>query len=114
MPDDNLDLKRVKVVLRQDNYHLLFTVAYKKSKRNEYWAVNSKLGWTLSGPLPKHELAQLAATSHVAAEDDGLGAQMETWFSMETCASRVNVNGRSREDKRALAHLEKTTNQLDG
>ena len=114
LPDDNMDLKQVKVVLGQDNYHLLFPVAYRKCKRNEPWAVETKLGWTLSGPLPKHEVAQLAATCHVAAEDDGLGAQIKTWFSMESYATRVNVSGRSKDDKRALEQLEKTTKLVDG
>ena len=71
-------------------------------------------GWRLSAPLPKHEEAQLAATSHVAAEDDGLGAQTKNWLSMETYATRVNVSGSSREDKRALEQLEKTTKLADG
>ena len=44
LPDDNMDLKQLKVVLGQDNYHLLFLVAYRKGKRNEPWAVKTKLG----------------------------------------------------------------------
>ena len=101
--DNNMDLKQVKVVLGQDNYHLLFPSAYRKGKRNEPWAVKTKLGWTLSGPLPKHEVTQLAATSHVAVEDDGLGAQIKTWFSMELYATRVKVSGRSRQKKSSWA-----------
>ena len=44
LPGDNMDLKQVKVVLVQDNYHLLFPVAYRKGKRKEPWAVKTKLG----------------------------------------------------------------------
>ena len=73
--DDNVDLKRVEFVLGQDKYQLLSPAAYKKGQRKEAWAVKKKLGWTLSDPLPKHEVAQVAAKSHVAAEDDGLGAK---------------------------------------
>ena len=113
-PNDKMDLKQVKIVLGQDNYPLLFPVAYRKGKRKEPWAVKTKLRWTLSGPLPKHELAQLAATSHVAATYDGLGAQIKTWFSMESNATQVNVSGRSREKKRALEQLEKTTRLIEG
>ena len=102
------------MVLGEDNYHMLFTVAYRKGKRNEPWVVKTKLGWTVSGPLPKHEVAQLAPTSHAAAEDDGLGAKIKTWFSMESYATRVNVSRRSREVKRALEQLEKTTKLVDG
>ena len=74
LPDDNMNLKNVKMVLGQDNYHLLFPVEYTEGKRDEPLAVQTKLGWTLSGPLPKHEVAQVAALCHVAAEDVGLGA----------------------------------------
>ena len=114
LPDDNMNLKNVKVVLVQDNYHLLFPVQYRKGKRNELWAVETKLGWTLSGPLTKHEVAQVAAACHVAAEDDGLGAQIKNWFSKESYATRVNVSGRSKDDKRALEQLEKTKKLVDG
>ena len=44
LPDDNMDLKQVKMVLGQDNYNMLFPVAYRKGNRNEPWAVNIKLG----------------------------------------------------------------------
>ena len=114
LPDNNVDLKNVKVVLGQDNYHLLFPVGYRKGKRNEPWAVKTKLGWTLSGPLPKHEVAQVAATSHVASEDNELGTQLKSWFNMESYATRVNLSGRSKEDKRALELLEKSTKLVDG
>ena len=114
LSDDNMILKNVKVVLGQDNYHLLFPVEDRKGKCNEPWAVMTKLGWTLSGPLPKHEVAQVAATCHVAAEDDGLGAQVKTWFSMESFTTRENVSGRSKDDKRALEQLEKLTKLVDG
>ena len=43
-----------------------------------------------------------------------LGAQIKTWFSSESYATRVNVSGRSREDKRALEQLQKTTKLVVG
>ena len=58
-------------------------------------------------------MEQSAATSLVAAEDDGLDAQIKTWFSMEAF-EQVNVSGRSREDKKALEQLGKTTKPVDG
>ena len=80
---------------------------YKKGHKNEPWAVRQKLGWTLTGALPKLEVANVAsATSHLASEDRELRAQLKSWFSMESYATRVNVSGRSKEDKRALAQLE--------
>ena len=89
-----MNLRNVKVVLGQDNYHLFFPVEYRKGKRNGLWAVKTELRRMLSGPLPKIEVAQVAATSHVAAEDDCLGAQIKTWFSMDSYATRVNISER--------------------
>ena len=63
--------------------------------------------------LLKHEIAQNAAKSHVAAENDGLGAQ-KNWFSMESYATRVNVSGRRRKDEWAPDQLAETTKLLDG
>ena len=103
----------MKVVLGQDDNHLPFPVEYRRGKRNEPWAVKTKLGWTLSGPLPKHEVTQVVATCHVATKDDRLGAQIET-YNVESYATRVNVTGGSREDKSALEQIKKTTKLGDG
>ena len=60
-------------------------------------------------------MANLAsATSHLASEDGELSAQLKSWFSMESNATKVNVSGQSNEDKRALAQLEQTTKLVDG
>ena len=53
----------------------------------------------MSGALPKHEVAQVAATSHVAAQYDRLRAQIKSWFNMESYATRANVSGRSKTAK---------------
>ena len=108
-----MDLTKVKVVLGQDNYHLLYPQEVRKGKRNEPWAVRTKPGWTLSGPFPKHEVAHVVATSCLAT-DDGLSSQLKSWFNMESYATRLNVSGRSKEDKKALEQLQKTTKLVDG
>ena len=62
-----MDLKKLKVVLGQDNYHLVFPVECRKCNDMKL-GCKTKLGWTLSGPLPKQEVGQVAAVaSHVAA-----------------------------------------------
>ena len=59
-------------------------------------------------------MVQVAATCHVATEDDWLGTQIKNWFNMETYGTRVIVSGRSRADKRAPEQLEKTTKLICG
>ena len=63
--------------------------------------------------MPKDEVAIMAATSHVAAEDDGLVVQIKTWFSMESYATQVNISARARESKKFLEKLEKTTKLVE-
>ena len=43
-----------------------------------------------------------------------LSANLKSWFSMESYATRVNVSGQSKEDKRALAQFQQTTKFVDG
>ena len=43
LPNAVFDLRKVKVVLGQDNYHLLCPMEYKKGHKNEPWAVRKKL-----------------------------------------------------------------------
>ena len=105
LPDNNMDPKRLKMVLGQDNYHLFFFVAHRKVKRNEPWAVKIKFKSKLSGPLPKHGVVEVAAMCHVEAVDDGLGAQIKTWFSMESYGTRVIVSGRLRVHEKINDHM---------
>ena len=66
----------------------------------------------MTGPLSKHEVAQVAVTSQVAAENDGLGVQIRTWLSKVSYAARVNVSRRLTECKRAPDELEKIPTKL--
>ena len=65
---------------------MIFPVEYRKGKWYEPWAVKTTLGWSLSCPLLKREVVQVAFTSHVAAEDVGLDAQVTIRFSIEAYA----------------------------
>ena len=65
LSSENFELHDVTFVLGQDISHLLFfPVVYSKSQKtkNERCAEKTNLGWTLSGFLPKHEIAQTATT----------------------------------------------------
>ena len=103
----------MKVVPRQHKFHLLLLVGYRRGRRNDPWAVKTKLGWTLSGPLPKHKIAQIA-TTFLASDQNQLAEQLKTWWSSESYPSRCNVSGRSREVKKAIELLEKTTKLWEG
>ena len=98
LKDSTINLKDVKVILGQDCYHLHRAIDYRECGNAKPWAVQTKLGWMLSGPLPQQETAKLATESLVAAEVDPLADQVKSWWSMESYASNCSVSGRSKED----------------
>ena len=52
----------------------------------------------------------MASSCNFSVSSDPLADQMKKWWDMETCASVCDVSGRSNEEKRAQAILEKTNN----
>ena len=72
-------------------------------------AVKTALGWTVSGALPKKETSHLSVSCNLSVASDPLSEQMKKWWDMETYSSVCNVTGKSKEEKRALSILEKTT-----
>ena len=111
--ESTINLGEVKVILGQDCYHLHRAIDYRKCGNAKPWAVRTKLGWMLSGPLPQQETAKLATESLVAAEVDPLADQVKTWWSMESYAFNCSASGRSKEDDKALEML-KVTTKFDG
>ena len=114
LPDNSMDLKIVKLVLGQNNYHMIFTVEHQKGKRIELWAVKTKLWWTLRGLLPMHEVTQVGMTNHVATVDDGSNEQLKTSFIMESYAKKMNARGRSKVNNKILGLLEKSMKLVEG
>ena len=109
LPDGNYSLKDVKVILGQECYDLHRPIEYRKpEKSNAPWAIRTKLGWTLSGPLPQKEAKQLAVTAALATVEDQLSEQVKKWWDIESYASNCNVSGRSKDDQRAQSILQET------
>ena len=113
LSEETLKLKDVKMILGQNCYHIHRAVEYKSCTNGEPWAVKTKLGWTLCGPLPQQKAVQMTASCVTASEDDALAEQIKTWWDIESYASRCDVSGRSKDDKKALLMLEQTT-KFDG
>ena len=113
LSEETLKLKDVKMILGQNGYHIHRPEEYKSCANGEPWAVKTKLGWTSCGPLPQQKAVQMTASGVTASEDDALAEQINTWWNIESYASRCDVSGRSKEDGEALQLLEQTT-KLDG
>ena len=98
LKDSTINLKDVKVILGQDCYHLHKAIGYRKCGKSKPWAVLTKLGWILSGPLPQQETAKFATESLVFADVDPLVDQMKTRSSMELYTSHCSVSEMSKEN----------------
>ena len=108
-PDIEISMKDVKVILGQDAYHLIRPLEYKSGEKSQPWAIKTALGWTVSGALPKNETSHLSVSCNLSIASDPLSEQMKKWWDMQTYSSVCNVTGKSKEEKRALSLLEKTT-----
>ena len=98
LKDSTINLKDVKVILGQDCYHLHRAIGYRKCGKSKPWAVLTKLGWMLSGPLPQQETAKFATESLVFADVDPLVDQMKTRSRMELYTSHCSVSEMSKDN----------------
>ena len=109
LPCQSYNLNDVQVILGQDCYDIHHPFEFKKSEgKAEPWAVKSKIGWALSGPLPAKQAATLATTATSIA-DDKLANQLIKWWDIESYASNCDATGHSKEKQRAIKTLEQTT-----
>ena len=109
LPDIQVSMRDVKVILGQDAYHLIRPLEYKSGDKQQTWAVKTTLGWTASGALEKNETSHLTVSCHMSMTADPLADQLRKWWDMETYSSVCNVTGKSKEEERALSILEKST-----
>ena len=101
------NLNDVQVILGEDCYDIHHPFGIKKSEdKAAPWAVKSKIGWALSGPLLAKQAATLATTS---IADDKLANQLSKWWDIEFYASNCDVTGHSKDEQRAIKTLEQTT-----
>ena len=97
------------MILEQDCCQIHHHFEFKKSEvKAAPWAVKSKNGWALSGPLPANQAATLATTATSVA-DDKIANQLSKWWDIESYTSNCDVSGHSKEEQRAIKTLEQTT-----
>ena len=109
MPNQSYNLNEVQVILGQDCYDIHQTLDFKESNdKTAPWAVKSKLGWALSGPLTAKQAATPGITS-TSVSDDKLANQLSKWWDIESYASNWDVNGNSKEEQREIKTLEQIT-----
>ena len=97
----------VGIILGQDAYELQRPLDYNIGTRSEPFAVLTELGWVVSGPMMgkrRQNVRHFAFT-----EDVKVAENIQTWWDIETYASKINVVSHSKKKLQAQKMLESTT-----
>ena len=102
----------VGIILGQDAYELQRPLDYKTGTRNETFAVLTELGWVVSGPMMgkrRQNVCHFAFTEKVKVAEN-----IQTWWDIETNASKINFVSQSKKELQAEKMLESTTKFTGG
>ena len=97
----------VGIILGQDAYELQRPLDYKIRTQSEPFAVLTKLGWVVSGPMTgkrRQKVCHFAFT-----EDVKVAENIQTWWDIEAYASKINVVSQSKKEPQAQKMSESTT-----
>ena len=97
----------VGIILGQDAYELQRPLDYKIGTRSEPFSVLAELGWIVSGPMMgnrRQDVFHFAFTEDVKVAED-----IQTWWDIETYASKINVVSQSKKELQAQKMLESTS-----
>ena len=103
---DVIDYSKISVILGQDIYSVICPIGYQTSENHLPWAVKLPIAWVLSGPLPNCKSLKTSVRfgSSDALVDESvdldLATQVSKWYALESYASFVSVDPRSKSDKK--------------
>ena len=101
------NLLETSIILGQDAYKIQCPLDYKIEKRSELFAVLTELGWVVSGPMTGKKSQHFC---HFAStEDVKVAESIQSWWDIETYASKTNVVSQSKKKQQAQNFLESTT-----
>ena len=99
----------VGIILGQDAYELQRPLDYKIGTRSEPFAVLTELGWVVSGPTRGNRRQNVC---HFAfTEDVKVAGNIQTWWDIETCASKINVVSQPKKEQKMLESTTKFTGE---
>ena len=107
LPNKSFNLMEVGIILGQDAYELQRPLEYKIGTRSESFAVLTELGWVFSRPTMGKRIQNVC---HFAfTEDVKVAENIQTWWDIETYASKINVVSLSKKELQAQKMPESTT-----
>ena len=106
LPSKGFNLMEVGIILGQDAFELQRPLDYKIGTRSEPFAVLTELRLVVSGPMTgkrRQNVCHFAFT-----EDLKVAENIQTWWDIETYASKIKVISRSKKELQAKRMLENT------
>ena len=108
LPNRSFNLIEVGIILGQDAYNLQRALDYKIGTQSEPFTVLTELGWVVSEPMIGNERQNVC---HFAStEDVKMAENIQSWWDIETNASKINVVSQSWKELQAQKMLESATN----
>ena len=101
------NLMEVGIILGQDAYEIQRPLDYKIGTRSEPFAVLTELGWVVSGPMTgkkRQNVCHFAFTEEVKVAEN-----IQSWWDIETYASKINVVSQSKKEQQVQKFLESMT-----
>ena len=95
------------IILGQDTYELHRPLAYEIGTQSEHFTVLTELEWVVSGPttgIRRQNVCLFAFT-----EDVKVAENIQTWWNIETYASKIKVVSQSKKKLQAQKMLESST-----
>ena len=97
----------VGIILGQDAYELQIPLDYKIGTRSEAFDVLTELGWVVSGPMTSNKRQNVC---HFAfTEDVNVAENIQTWWDIETYASKISFVSQPRKELQAQKMLERSS-----
>ena len=105
------NLIEVGIILEQDAYEIQRPLDYKIETRSEPFAVLTELGWAVSGPMTGKKSQN--GCHFACTEDVKVAENTQSWWDIETYASKINVLSQSKKEQQAQNFIESTTKFTD-
>ena len=111
LPNKSFDLMEIGIILGQEAYELRRPLDYKIGTQSEPFAVLTELECVVSGLMmgkKRQNVCHFAFT-----EDVKVAENIQTWWDIETYASKINVVSQSKKEMQAQKMLDSTTKFTD-
>ena len=106
----------VSLLIGSDCMDIILPIETRCGPRGTPVSIRTKLGWTISGPLPNYlRTSEKVFHTYVQPPDEELNNRVKSWWRTEDFGCKYDVESqRSVGDEKAMHTLEESTKLVDG